>query len=447
MKWTAHPSKSNVFLSEDGQWWCKRNSKTNIVEVFKIVKGKLSKKGQIPKGLCDYCLNVVEQENLTKVKHYFLCSNCLKKRAIKCHKCGYFVFKDEAKFSSSEGKYYCLTCYKELFFICSFCNQERYKDEMIETSDREYPRICETCYSEAFDRCEECGSIFHIDNMFEVEDEVLVCRRCYDAYYRIIKRYDYVPERFKFNKLAWDNLLYIGFELEVEHESNREEMARKVKKFLESKNVGRYFYIKHDGSLHNGFEIVSQPLTLQFIHKKIPLREILEELKRMKFTSYKSGRCGLHFHLNKNFFSSLEIEKLRMFFATNKKELSILSKRKGNYGYCQFEDYKIHNFLYGTENSSKYLAIRTHVTSKNTLEIRLFRGTLAHGRFLACLQFVDAISHYVKEVSIMSLRNNKSWDDFLKWVKKTGRYEHFWAYINNDKDVKSIVRKEEEQCV
>ena len=318
---------------------------------------------------------------------------------------------------------------------------------MIETSDERYRKICTTCYSEAFGRCEECGAIFYKNNLLVVEDKI-VCGRCYDVLYRIIKVYNYVPEEFKFNKLAWDNLLYIGFELEVEHENNNEEeMARKVKKFLESKNVDAYFYIKHDGSLRHGFEIVSQPLTLQFIHKKIPLKEILEELKRMKFTSYKSGRCGLHFHLNKNFFSSLEIEKLRMFFATNKKELSILSKRKGYYDYCQFEDYQIHNFLYGTENGSKYLAIRTHVNNKNTLEIRIFRGTLAHDRFLACLQFVDAISHYVKEVSVMSLRNDKSWGDFLKWVKKTSRYEHFWAYINKDREMKSIVRKENKQCV
>ena len=68
--------------------------------------------------------------------------------------------------------------------------------------------------------------------------------------------------------------------------------------------------------------------------------------------------------------------------------------------------------------------------------MRIFRGTLNSDRFLATLQFCDALAHYSKEVSIMSIRSRLSWNSFLMWSKKTCRYNHFINYINNVENLK-----------
>ena len=75
--------------------------------------------------------------------------------------------------------------------------------------------------------------------------------------------------------------------------------------------------------------------------------------------------------------------------------------------YCQFD--KLNNSVdfikNGTSQDNKYYAIRTNVDKKNTVEFRIFRGTLKYNRFIATIQFVDAISHYIKNSLNLCISN------------------------------------------
>ena len=47
-------------------------------------------------------------------------------------------------------------------------------------------------------------------------------------------------------------------------------------------------YCKHDGSLDEGFEIVTHPMTLDFHLHRMPWERIVEEAKRLGYTSHQA---------------------------------------------------------------------------------------------------------------------------------------------------------------
>jgi hypothetical protein len=178
-------------------------------------------------------------------------------------------------------------------------------------------------------------------------------------------------------------------------------------------------------------EIVTHPATIKSYTKKYKIRDFLQFLKNddNKITSYKSGNCGLHIHMNRDFFTKNDINKLAYFFANNQKELKIFSKRQGNFDYCLFfnfdkSEYKLYHGNKSVYRTEGRYAVNT-IPSK-TIELRLFRGTLDYNRFLACLQFADSIAHYIKCFSIQAM----TWKNYKMYLRLENRYNHLLKYFD-----------------
>lgn len=83
--------------------------------------------------------------------------------------------------------------------------------------------------------------------------------------------------------------------------------------------------------------------------------------------------------------------------------------------------------------SGRYWALNLN-TNKKTIEMRLFRGTLNYNRFIACFDFADAISRFIKtKETNRLLKQDKeyfeiSWDRFLTYCKKN-KYLDFLGAI------------------
>ena len=60
-----------------------------------------------------------------------------------------------------------------------------------------------------------------------------------------------------------------------------------------------YGYVKSDGSLNDGFELVTHPCTLETHLQQVPWRETLEALRGMGYRSHAPGTCGLHVHVSR----------------------------------------------------------------------------------------------------------------------------------------------------
>ena len=237
-----------------------------------------------------------------------------------------------------------------------------------------------------------------------------------------IHSYGYDPE-WKYHGNPRNHLL-MGVELEVDFGGEDEDKAAEV---LEILNGSRYSevnaYIKHDGSLRDGFEIVSQPATLKYHTTKIPWQAAFDYLRRNGYRSGSTSTCGLHIHVNRLYFGKTEDEivnneaKLLWFFETYWRKLVIFSRRKpeqisrwcARYGHTNFEQAIEDN------RDSRYYAL--NFRNFATDEIRLFKGTLVYSIFEATLRLVYNIVRYCKAKSLEALQQEK-WENFLLFILK-----------------------------
>ena len=351
------------------------------------------------------------------------CANCFDLLFMHCSYCGLIVSRDDIYHFGRHS--FCPTCLELNTFRCSRCEELVLNENIY--MNRSGERYCGVCYEETHTSCARCDNEIYIDDAYSIDDGRYLCSHCYEQEgSRLVHDCGYRP-RWSFNKQKWENTLYLGIELEVETR-DFEDSSEDFTNYTKRAGLGDLFYLKEDGSLNNGFEIVSHPFTLQYAHKNFNFRKMLAHLLRSGNSSYKQGTCGFHIHLDRRFFTNLEVKKMRLFFSYNRTILRKFSNR-GNTGgsYCLYERYDKVDFLDNKQQAGRYNALNIN-TGKNTIEIRIFRGTLDFKRFLASLQFTDAVANYVKEVSAIKLMGF-SWPHFIEWALHKGRYNHFVNYI------------------
>ena len=384
---------------------------------------------------CGHCGETTTQNSDRHTRRGYYCEACWDEYFVECNGCNdYFLIEGETR-TDSNGDTYCEDCYYDRFSCCEGCGEEVCNDEVYHANDDCW---CENCYQDRFETCNECNNVFRRDNMrWNEADEIYVCEECYGTE-RLIHDYSFFPTP-DFKKMPWENTLFMGVELEIEPENNKDTtiIVEKLNEYLKKERIASRFYFKHDGSI-KGFELVSHPFTLQYAHKKLKFNKILKWLIESKCSSEESGRCGIHIHMNKSFFKELEIAKLRIFFSKNKEKLRLFSERKGiGENYCNYETFELRKFLRNRGQDGRYWAFNLN-TNKNTVELRLFRGTLSGRRFMAILQFADAIAHFVKAVGVNSLvvgeksYEQNSWKLFFEWIKKQTRYEQLVGYLEKE---------------
>ena len=189
-------------------------------------------------------------------------------------------------------------------------------------------------------------------------------------------------------------------------------------------NSGReLIYCKHDGSLNDGFEIVTHPMTLDFHKNNMPWAEIMEEAKKMGYLSHQAETCGLHVHVNRTTFGNTESEqeaaiaRVLYFFEKFWEELLKFSRRTqrqldhwaARYGYKE-KPKDILDHAKGHNSPGRYTAV--NLTNRDTVEFRMFRGTLKCNTLIATLELLDNICEmavYLTDKDVQGL----SWTSFV----------------------------------
>lgn len=242
-----------------------------------------------------------------------------------------------------------------------------------------------------------------------------------------------------FLKMEKDDDLFMGFELEVEVDSYIGDKSEKLGNYLTKQGVIDHFYLKEDGSLDNGFELVSHPITLNYARKKLKLKKILKWLRSNGFES--QDNCGLHIHIGTDFLSEEDIVKLRAFFSLNKYFLYVFSKREEiDNNYCMYERFNLDRFISGEVPEDRYWALNLN-TEQDTVEIRIFSSTLDENRFFAYLGFVDALVRYCKKYTLKTIiqgqNSESSWNYFISWlVDYKRKYKITQEELKKDKLIK-----------
>lgn len=297
--------------------------------------------------------------------------------------------------------------------ICNNCGCEIDFEDAIEFMGEHY---CDECLYNITVVCSHCGRrIFNGDSFTDEDDDDYVY--CYECYHnsRFIHNYNYKPEPIFYG----NNSRYFGVELEVDGAGESHNNARAVCEIANANS--ELLYCKHDGSLNDGFELVTHPLTLDFHHQKMPWEEILNCLKKMGYRSHQASTCGLHCHINRNSLGETEIEqdstiaRILYFVEKHWEELLKFSRRSqsqlerwaSRYGYKDSPK-EILNHAKG--GIGRYTCV--NLTNTHTIEFRIFRGTLKYNSLIATLQLVNRICDVALFMSDDELKE-MSWTTFV----------------------------------
>jgi hypothetical protein len=231
------------------------------------------------------------------------------------------------------------------------------------------------------------------------------------------------PPEFKMLKNSTDtDELFIGFELETEHKKFGTDgfLAKDFLSFLKGEGLKDYFFLKFDGSLDNGFELLSSPFLLKYGKQNLKLLEIIRWLNGNGYSTNRTHHCGFHIHINRKYLEDDGVIKMRAFFSLNYAYLHQFSERISTH-YCGYEKFVLDSFLKQTVQQGRYHALNLNTRNQKTVEIRIFHGTLNYKKIMAYLEFADAISRYCKKYTLEDIicagKPDTSWGDFIEWVR------------------------------
>ena len=340
------------------------------------------------------------------------------KEKLTCSYCGAEL--TEATAHHFDGVTMCEDCLDNQTVICDNCGDRIWRNNS--EGDR-YVTLCISCFENQYTVCEECGRLVHNDEAFSVEDsDYYYCQDCYNRLKnRAIKSYYYKPDPIFYGSGS----LYMGVELEIDKGGEDNSNAEKL---LDIANrVEEKIYCKHDGSLHDGFEMVSHPMTLEYHKNEMNWKEIFDKAIEMDYRSHNTSTCGLHIHVNRSAFGDSfyeqeeKIARVVHFVELHWNEFLKFSRRTEDSMNHWASRYGIMTTAKETYDNAKkkhtgrYVAV--NLENVNTIEFRLFRGSLRYETFISVLQLVYEICRFAIMLSDKELEN-MSWSEFVLKIDK-----------------------------
>lgn len=305
-------------------------------------------------------------------------------------------------------------------FICG----KKLPSKKIELTNRML--LCQHCFkiNNGF-RCESCGGFFLGD---EYDPELKVCIYCSKGIKSedendkkiYIHNYYYKPYP-TFFKINDENNLYLGIELEVGGNDD----YNNVNKFA-ANYENDFFYIKKDSSIPKyGCEIVTYPATLEY-HKHIEnkWKKILNGAKKFNFKSYDIDNCGIHVHINKDYLTVNEIAKLDLFVNKHHELFVKIARRSSKY--ARFLKKPL--YLYGLPiNVNRHCAL--NLCNQNTIEFRIFKGTLSYSSITAIMELVYCLVHFIKQHKLNDMIYRDYSETFINYAKSYN-FKHLNNYLD-----------------
>lgn len=218
-----------------------------------------------------------------------------------------------------------------------------------------------------------------------------------------------------------NNRRYFGVELETElKEPSADNMKAKLIEIDDL--LGDAVIMKHDGSLNNGIEIVTKP----FIREQhYPLWDKFLTQRPKGLRSWDSDRCGLHIHASRSGLTDETIARAVCFCNSsgNKKFIYVMSGRKSN----TYSKYKAKEIATAAQSGDRHEAI--NLCNQDTVEFRMFKGTLKKESVYKNIEFCDALLDFAAQPDI-TLTQAMSRASFVRFVKNhEQKWPHLMAFI------------------
>lgn len=390
---------------------------------------------------CACCGAVVKITDCAVVANgKLVCGDCLAREFAQCDDCGqWFPIGDLTE--TGDGDHVCEDCLADGYFCCDDCGTWYPEDDAVEvnTGTRASRYVCGDCADRNYTRCDDCGGYFDSDHIelsdayhdicVNCADDWCYCGGCgevlrtedavYDEdvceYYcsdcaptSRLHDYGYKPDPVFGTTDEMDgasfyggNKLTFGVELECDGgDSVRDALA-------DIDRITDRCYCKHDGSLSDGYEIVTHPGTLAWHKERFPWAKVCEASVNNGFRSHDTSTCGLHVHVGRDQLgdNSCETAAKMSLITYRLKDWFIRFSRRGGEsrwaGYVEpgllvrGRDAEFLQEYYDRLIRDRYIAV--NVRNDSTVEVRIFRGTLNPNTVLACLELVNNLALYARD--------------------------------------------------
>jgi hypothetical protein len=389
-----------------------------------------------PHGLliqCDTCPTCMATlVNCRQCRHLYTEEEC---PCVPCPDCSETVNPDDIC-STCDNCDHCCTCY-----VCQRARCSARVESVCSACER-----CDDCCDCIY--CEGCDERHHQDTDFCSDCECCVDSCSCEQDCTIHKYETDVTDYLSFLGKPQGGF-FLGVELEMQAENNLPSKAEAWKNACED-----WALLKHDGSVSYGFEVVTAPASLD-IHKEEWTRLLGDNTLTNGMKSWDTACCGMHVHVSRAPMTPLHLGKILVFMNSPLTYGPIvkLAGRNSNH-WAEYHTKKVtdgkstcsvcykvvkhaghvwckacQTYRYGrTGSNSRYQAV--NVCNTDTIEFRIFKGTLKLEHVLANIEFVDAVVRWTKDCSI---RDCESWQAFMAYVqlhKKT--YSHLLTYLERD---------------
>lgn len=350
-----------------------------------------------------------------------------------CQRCDEGVLNDDTY--TVNGESWCESCWQEYAYTCARC------DNCYDVDDDSYyvqgDTFCYDCYQNDCYYCDDCDSAFRSDDPCDCQDDEdnACCRASGGGSF--VHDYNCKPEPL-FKGTSKHNM-YLGFELEVELQSNRTQASEHTAKALTG-----IAYLKHDGSINNGFEIVTHPHThYEYRENSALLWDTIETLRsQYGGRSWDTDTCGLHIHLSRDGFSSgAHLHRFIAFVYHNAPHMMKFAGRKTRFARFNdvytFDEYDrpVFSIKHKVGNPQRHSSERrsaVNTQNSNTIELRFFRGTMKASGVLSALDLAQAMVEYTRELRLDDVKLGAlQWEWFADYVvSNNGLYPDLYSRLD-----------------
>lgn len=263
--------------------------------------------------------------------------------------------------------------------------------------------------------CHSCEELMDTDYLYWHEGHgEYYCEYCYPQADSIIAEWhEHKQDDIVFYKADSEDKpkFYFGIELEIDKRRSDYNYNNETAETIREEHFeANEMYFEEDGSLWGGFEIITQPMSYEFIlENKDRFADLFNYLDLRGYTGEDNSSAGLHFHISNDNITDEHIHQIIYFLENNLADIHKLSRRPGDLNryansYC-FDslndhirvkeneggalDYNEVIRLYEKKNYSRYHILNT--TNEHTIEFRFFKSTLNIDHFIGSIQFINTL--------------------------------------------------------
>lgn len=321
--------------------------------------------------------------------------------------------------------------------------------------------VCTTCRNLRERPCTDCGRVYPVDHLRQYAGTTYLCSSCRENYFTcqrchkpVHKQRDGVYRSANNGTVCetcWKQIpriYHYGHKPDPVFFQMPDEKPRKrgygVENEIDGGDVNDFFgrevdfdevYYKHDGSLGpDGIECVTHPASLRYHMEKMPWAEILAAAKQAGYSGRRQN-VGTHIHISRRMFGAVvdeqeaNIAKFMLLvdrFWPQMIRFSLRTESAASQWAARFnavsndnpidEDDlgRITDRMKRTASGHRHIAV--NIGNTNTVEFRLFKGTLSKTILIAMLQFTDHMVQFCKRVPF-DVVGMISWDELIEDIK------------------------------